>query len=85
MGSLTSRPKAPKIKTVVVQSPVQPVVTPVTPATPAEPDPETVATQARTRDLLTRKRGFLGTIGTGFRGLLNAVGNNFNRKTLLGE
>ena len=72
MGSLTSRPKAPKIKTIVVQSPAQTAVTPVTPTTPAEPDPETVAAQARTRDLLTRKRGFLGTIGTGFRGLLGA-------------
>ncbi|MBK6896932.1 MAG: hypothetical protein KA099_02970 [Alphaproteobacteria bacterium] len=85
MGSLTSRPKAPKIKTIVVQSPAQTAVTPVTPTTPAEPDPETVAAQARTRDLLTRKRGFLGTIGTGFRGLLGALGNNVNRKTLLGE
>ncbi len=84
MGSLTSRPKTPKIQTVVVQSPVTSVSEPP-PPTPSAPDPETVAAEARTRDLLTRKRGFLGTIGTGFRGLLSAVGNNFNRKTLLGE
>lgn len=91
MGSLVSRPKAPKVKTIVVQSPLTPVQ-PVTPtpltstpvtATP-QPDPEGQASETRTRDLLTRRRGVLGTINTGFRGLLGTI-NTANRKTLLGE
>ncbi|MCB1840597.1 MAG: hypothetical protein H6858_01940 [Rhodospirillales bacterium] len=85
MGSLTSRPKAPTIRTVVLQNPVTPVTEPPPDTTAGQPDAETLAAQARTRDLLTRRRGFLGTIGTSFRGLLTAVGNNFNRKTLFGE
>ncbi len=87
MGSLTSRPKAPATRTVIVQSPAatSPAVT-ATPdlQTPVTPTPAQQAAQARTRDLLTRRRGVLGTIGTGFRGLLGTI-NTANRKTLLGE
>ncbi|MCL4679155.1 MAG: hypothetical protein KJ017_11260 [Alphaproteobacteria bacterium] len=86
MGSLTSRPKAPATRTVIVQSPAvtTPSVATPDPQTPATPTPAEQAAQARTRDLLTRRRGVLGTIGTGFRGLLGA-NNTTNRKTLLGE
>lgn len=40
--------------------------------------------EARSAGLLDRRRGVLGTVLTGFRGLLNQ-GANAARKTLLGE
>lgn len=85
MGSLTSRPKAPKVQTVVVQGPAATSAAVTSDPQPqATPTPAELAEQARMRDLLTRRRGVLGTISTGFRGLLGAV-STINRKTLLGE
>lgn len=73
-----------------------PVTTPVTsaPVTPTTPTPandtggggtsEEAKGEARAAGLLDRRRGVLGTVLTGFRGLLNQ-GVNTARKTLLGE
>ena len=46
--------------------------------------PEQQADEARRRDLLSRDRGFFGTIQTGFRGGLS-LAQPGQRKTLLGE
>lgn len=73
-----------------------PVTTPVaqTPATTPTPandsgtgdgtTSEEAKGEARAAGLLDRRRGVLGTVLTGFRGLLNQ-GVNSARKTLLGE
>lgn len=47
--------------------------------------PEQQADETRRRDLLSRDRGFFGTVQTGFRGLLGMATENNSRKTLLGE
>jgi len=97
MGSITSKPSAPAAQQPVVISynyPA-PVAAPVTsaPVTPTTPTPandtgggtsEEAKGEARAAGLLDRRRGVLGTVLTGFRGLLNQ-GVNTARKTLLGE
>lgn len=86
MGSISSRPKVPEPQVVYV------------PATPSTPSVSTTtegsgdststseerARETRTQNLLQRNRGRLGTILSGFRGVLNAS-NSSQRKTLLGE
>lgn len=100
MGSITSKPSAPAAQQPVVISynypapvtaPVatSPVAqTPVTTPAPANdggtPVSEDAKGEARAAGLLDRRRGVLGTVLTGFRGLLNQ-GVNTARKTLLGE
>jgi hypothetical protein len=82
MGGLASRPKIPS-----------PQPTPVVqPSTPTQPDPEVTQaereqsiSEQRTSNLLRRSRGRFGTIRTGFRGLLDLVPTDTQRKTLLGE
>lgn len=93
MGSLASKPKAPAVQ----QQPLIIAVpsaasTPVaasspTPAGDAAPEQseETLQAQARGAGLLSRKRGSLSTILTGFRGILSDSGTASQRKTLLGE
>ncbi len=86
MGSLASRPKAPAVQ------PVQYVYVPTTSSyssttttpTPTTPTDDDVQANARSQNLLERRRGRLGTVLTSFRGLLND-GVNGARKTLLGE
>lgn len=84
MGSLTSTPTPPA--PIVVQ---QPAPAPQ-PAPTSEPDPvdpraaEESSSERRTRSLLARSRSRLGTIATGFRGLLQETSSGA-RKTLLGE
>lgn len=94
MGSLASRPKAPMVVQQPVYVPVSTVPMPAsspsgngaTPSTPVSTAsvPDTAA-QARELGLLERQRGILGTVLTGFRGILNQGINTAQRKTLLGE
>lgn len=98
MGSLASRPKAPAVRQqpfiinvpapVSVPATAQPV--PVLGSSSGNDMPEEgneAAAQAQVRGagLLSRKRGSLSTILTGFRGVLNDSGTDSQRKTLLGE
>ena len=99
MGSLASRPKAPKL---TQQQPAyipvysssssspasasSPGVTQTNPAsTPDITTAENIAAQARSLGLLDRTRGRISTVLTGFRGVLSQGGNTLQRKTLLGE
>lgn len=92
MGDITGRPKAPSQQVVYVPQYVY-----QTPSTgtgnnigsgndDTENVPET-PTQAeqREKNLLSRSRSRIGTIITGFRGILAPLENNSQRKTLLGE
>ena len=87
MGSLASRPKPPSQPQIVyVQQPVSQPQTPTSSGdSAATPDPEELAAQARTQNLLGRERSRFGTILTGFRGLLQQIEDAPQRKTLLGE
>ncbi len=87
MGDITDRPKAPKQQVVYVP---QYVYTPSQPSTGSgtttnndteTPTPE----QQREKNLLSRSRSRLGTILTGFRGILAPSETTSQRKTLLGE
>jgi hypothetical protein len=84
MGSLTKSVKAPTpapVQTVYVPAPA--VSTP----TPETPTDEQIKTQNRADNLLRRVRGTIGTVLTGFRGVLG-LKNDTNaptRKNLLGE
>ncbi len=82
MGSITAAPKAPQ-PTVIYQT--APAPTPV--AEPATVSEAVDTAETRKSDLLRRSRGRLGTIQTGFRGLVSAVNDPAagSKKTLLGE
>lgn len=86
MGDITGRPKAPASQVVYVPQYVY-QDTPSsgsgsgsgeTPATPT-------ASEQREKNLLDRSRSRLGTILTGFTGILSPKDNDGQRKTLLGE
>lgn len=81
MGSLTKRPKAPSVPTTTVITPS--VQTPVDKG----PSEDQIRAEVREESLLRRSRGRLGTVFTGFQGLLSEVDtpNTAARKTLLGE
>ncbi|NCO02701.1 MAG: hypothetical protein GW903_00745 [Alphaproteobacteria bacterium] len=81
MGSLTKRPKVPTAPQPVVIAPS--VQAPVD--TGLSEDDERA--QVRQESLLRRSRGRLGTVFTGFQGLLSEVStaDTTARKTLLGE
>ena len=88
MGSIKPRPKAPP-PTIIQQ--VAPPPPPAAPAptpdpAPAEPTPQEVL-EKRESSLLRRSRGRLGTVRTGFRGLISRAHESENRprKILLGE
>ena len=96
MGSLASRPKVPDVQPVqyIYVPPATSTPTPTTPVntgntptgtttTPA-PTEEEVKANARSQNLLERRRGTFSTVLTSFRGLLNDTVNGA-RKTLLGE
>lgn len=93
MGSLASRPKAPKIQQQPVYIPAVTSPPPAatgssgatTPPPPAAPTDDDIAAQARGLGLLSRSRGGLSTILTGFRGILSQNNTASQRKTLLGE
>lgn len=82
MGSLTSRPKVPKIKPVSVTPAVQ---QPQTPVGESDNDIAQTESEARQESLLSRSRSRFGTVQTSFRGLLSQSDPNIERKTLLGE
>lgn len=89
MGSLTKSVKAPTpvVQTVYVPSSSSgSETTPASssPAVPVETD-EQVQSRSRTENLLRRARGTLGTVLTGFRGILGLNDNASPRKNLLGE
>ncbi len=89
MGSLSSRPKIPKVppRTAVAYVPqssstITRVADPAQDIAAQTPQSES---DMRKSNLLRRKRGRLGTIRTGFRGLLSQIVSKRPRKTLLGE
>jgi hypothetical protein len=89
MGDITGRPKAPAAQVVYVpqyvytNNPSTPSSNDAgqTPNTPDAPTPE----QQRERNLLSRSRSRIGTVLTGFRGILAPTDTQNQRKTLLGE
>lgn len=85
MGDITDRPKAPKPQVVYIP---QYVYTPMpsTDGTAGNNDNNTLTPeQQREKNLLSRSRSRLGTIATGFRGILAPSETDNQRKTLLGE
>lgn len=90
MGDITDRPKAPKQQVVYVP---QYVYTPTTPSTgggttnnnDTDSDGTETPEQQREKNLLSRTRSRLGTVLTGFRGILAPTETQSARKTLLGE
>lgn len=87
MGSLTSRPKLPSVQQPMVISVPTSMPAPAMPM-PSEAQEDGAANdnpaKQRATSLLNRDRGRLGTIMTGFRGLLSP-NSGTGRKTLLGE
>lgn len=88
MGDITGRPKAPK--TQVVYVPKYVYSNPPAPSsgnTDNGGDDDTPLTpeQQREKNLLSRSRSRIGTIMTGFRGILAPTETQDQRKTLLGE
>jgi len=91
MGSITKKPTAPTtiVRTIPASKPVistASITQTVTPLEPVKTDSE-IARESRTQSLLSRSRGRLGTVLTGFRGFLSQTADGFEtkRKTLLGE
>lgn len=84
MGDITGRPKAPSQQVVYVPQyvyqdvPSSGGVSGETPKTPT-------SSEQREKNLLDRSRSRLGTILTGFTGILSPKDNDGQRKTLLGE
>ncbi|PJB71426.1 MAG: hypothetical protein CO093_05115 [Alphaproteobacteria bacterium CG_4_9_14_3_um_filter_47_13] len=101
MGSLTSRPEIPQVQQPVIYTipaapiPAAPMATTSTTPIADHIDqnntiPESAGNEeaqrlAREDNLLRRSRGRLGTVLTGFSGLLSQTVTSQNRKTLLGE
>lgn len=90
MGDITGRPKAPAQQVVYVPQYVYPTTTPDNSGTNNNnTNGEDVLTpeKQREKNLLSRARSKIGTVLTGFRGILEPIetqsGNQ--RKTLLGE
>lgn len=89
MGSITQAPKAPAAASpqVIYYTPSTPSSVPETPADTGGNEGATPQDKSQTRaqNLLRRDRGRLGTILTGFRGILGLSDDAPGRKTLLGE
>jgi hypothetical protein len=93
MGSITSAPKAPAstASQIVYYTPAPSTNISSVDTSTAQTDTDTGLTPAqeserRAASLLRRERGRLGTVLTGFRGLLGLSNDNGGaRKTLLGE
>lgn len=90
MGDITDRPKTPSQQVVYVP---QYIYTPSTGTSGTSgtstqsDDSETTTTpeQQREKNLLSRSRSRIGTIMTGFRGILATDDGGSQKKTLLGE
>lgn len=87
MGDITDRPKAPKPQVVYVPQYVYtPTPSPSTGGTSGNNDNDApTPEEQREKNLLSRSRSRLGTILTGFRGILAPSETDNQRKTLLGE
>jgi len=90
MGSLVLPSKAPSSPTTIIQSVPTSTVSTVaqTSSTASEETSQSsdvLASEARSESLLRRNRGRLGTILTGFNGVLSDKTSTTQRKTLLGE
>ncbi len=84
MGSISKRPVAPPVQQIPTSNVTPTVSTPtINPVTVAQ-EKETARVEEREENLLRRNRGFLGTILTGFQGVLSDTKEQ-PRKTLLGE
>jgi hypothetical protein len=85
MAKIFSPPKMPAPAPIIIDKTESPAAQTET-RDDSEAIPEISADEQRVQNILTRKRGRLGTIGTSFRGVLND-GNTLSpaRKTLLGE
>jgi len=85
MGSISKRPVAPPVQQSTPVLPVStPVVAPTVSTTTSAQEAEAARVEERESSLLRRNRGFLGTVLTGFQGVLNDS-EKAPRKTLLGE
>lgn len=91
MGDITGRPKAPPQQVVYVPQYIY-ANTPSTNTNTSSNDdnedtPETEQERAKQREknLLSRSRSRIGTVLTGFRGILSPLETDEKRKTLLGE
>jgi len=88
MGDITGRPKAPPQEVVYVPQYIYQDSPPANnPGNSPGSNPTTEPTQAeqREKNLLSRSRSRIGTILTGFRGILSPAETDSQRKTLLGE
>lgn len=87
MGDITGRPKTPSQQVVYVpqyvytDTPSGSGSTGTDGGTDATPTPD----QQREENLLSRSRSRIGTILTGFRGILAPADSQGQKKTLLGE
>ncbi len=87
MGDISGRPKAPSQQVVYVPQYVYPDApsTGGNTNTNNNPDAEPTPAEQREKNLLSRSRSRIGTILTGFRGILSPAESDSQRKTLLGE
>ena len=84
MGSLISPAKVPSRPQAIIQkAPVSSAVTESTETSEAASD--VLSSEVRVENLLRRNRGRLGTIVTGFKGVLDSNTSQKKRKKLLGE
>ena len=84
MGDISGRPKAPSPSIVYVPQYVSQTGVGGDNTESETPDSPSQAEQ-REKNLLGRQRSRIGTILTGFRGILAPNESNAQRKTLLGE
>jgi hypothetical protein len=84
MGNITDKPKAPSPQVIYVP---QTVYEPVSGNSGSNDNSGGIpsAAEMREKSLLSRSRSKIGTIMTGFRGLLTPLTGDAQRKTLLGE
>lgn len=85
MGDITDRPKAPKQQVVYIPQYVYTPMPSTGGATNNNDDDTPTPEEQREKNLLSRSRSRLGTIMTGFRGILAPSETDNQRKTLLGE
>lgn len=87
MGDISGRPKAPEPQIVYVPQYVTQTSSTVASTSADSNVEESVSTPEKEREkgLLSRSRSRLGTILTGFRGILAPNEAQSQRKTLLGE
>lgn len=85
MGDISGRPKAPSQQVVYVPQYIYQDPPPGNGTNPADNPAEPTPAEQREKNLLSRSRSRIGTILTGFRGILSPAESDSQRKTLLGE